>query len=100
MFTRTAFFAALIVATSFANSAEARFPSAAVATPSQVAGIDASTATPGPAKSPKRHAGHANADHPAIAMRRAGAASPIDPNTFIVQPPAHVEWTEAPTVAR
>jgi hypothetical protein len=35
---------------------------------------------------------HANADHPAIAMRREATRRLIDSNTFIVQPPAHVEW--------
>ena len=45
-------------------------------------------------------AGHANHAHPAVAAaadRAAGAATPVDANTFIVQPPASTRWTSAPT---
>ena len=35
---------------------------------------------------------HANFDHPAIAARRVRAGQAVDPNTYLVQPPAHVEW--------
>lgn len=39
---------------------------------------------------------HANHPHPAIATS-AMSASRVDVNTFLVQPPAHVDWT-APEV--
>lgn len=34
---------------------------------------------------------HANADHPAVQVARR-APQPLDPNTFIVQPPATAQW--------
>jgi len=43
---------------------------------------------------------HANADHPAVAVQRLAAHASIDPNTFLVQPPASVHWTAAPASAR
>ena len=43
---------------------------------------------------------HANADHPAVAQQRLAAHAGIDPNTFLVQPPASVHWTVAPAATR
>ena len=40
--------------------------------------------------------GHANFEHPAIIVARRAATPSIDPNTFIVQPPASVTWLAAP----
>ncbi|MBQ0958401.1 hypothetical protein KAK06_05470 [Ideonella sp. 4Y11] len=44
-------------------------------------------------------AGHANADHPAVAQQRLATQAGIDTNHFLVQPPATVTWavrTDAP----
>ena len=35
-------------------------------------------------------------DHPAIAVARLNATPHVDPNTFVVQPPASVTWTVQP----
>ena len=93
MRTRTAVLASLLAATSFASLAQGVFRHPAVSTPPQVAGVDPSTFIVGHPASPTWQLRHANADHPAIAMRREENRHLIDPNTFIVQPPAHVEWT-------
>ena len=93
MRTRTAVLASLLAATSFASLAQGVFQHPAVATPPQVAGVDPSTFLVGHPASPTWQVRHANADHPAIAMRREASRNVIDPNTFIVQPPAHAEWT-------
>lgn len=37
--------------------------------------------------------GHANADHPAVAVARLQRSAGVDPNTFLVQPPVAVNWT-------
>jgi len=93
MRTRTAVLAFLLAATSFASLAQGVFQHPAVSTPPQVAGVDPSTFIVGHPASPTWQLRHANADHPAIAMRREATRRLIDPNTFIVQPPAHAEWT-------
>jgi hypothetical protein len=57
-------------------------------------GIDASTFIVGhPAGGAVGHAPHANFDHPAVVMHRAGQSDHIDSNRFIVQPPATTVWT-------
>jgi hypothetical protein len=57
-------------------------------------GIEASSFIVGhPAGGYAGHAEHANFEHPAVVMHRAGQISHIDPNTFIVQPPATTAWT-------
>ena len=89
---RTAVLASLLAATSLASLAQGIFQHPAVSTPPQVAGVDASPILIGHPASPTWQVRHANADHPAIAMRREANRRLIDPNTFIVQPPAHVEW--------
>jgi hypothetical protein len=38
-----------------------------------------------------RPAHHANAEHPAVQVAR--QRQTVDPNTFLVQPPASVTWT-------
>lgn len=56
-------------------------------------GIDPSTFIPGhPAGGFGGHPVHANFDHPALATYRLGQQPHIDPNTFIVQPPATTTW--------
>ena len=65
----------------------------------RAAGVDPSTFLVGHPASPRWQVRHANADHPAIAMRREATRRSIDPNTFIVQPPAHVQWTHREEVA-
>lgn len=68
--------------------------SAPATTPAAVLARDASPALVGHPASPRWRPAHANAEHPAVAqarLARAGAA--IDPNTFLVQPPASVHWT-------
>lgn len=93
MRTRTAVLASLLAATTFASLAQGTFQHPAVSTPPQVAGVDPSTFIVGHPASPTWQLRHADADHPAIAMRREENRRLIDPNTFIVQPPAHAEWT-------
>lgn len=51
-----------------------------------------------PAK-PTESAGRANFEHPAVVVHRRAARPSIDPNTFIVQPPAQVEWRLPETLA-
>ena len=92
MNTRTAVLASLLAASSFASLAQGVFQHPAVSTPPQVAGVDPSTFLVGHPASPTWQLRHANAEHPAIAMRAETPRSSIDPNTFIVQPPAHAEW--------
>jgi hypothetical protein len=79
MNTRTAVLASLLAASSFASLAQGVFQHPAVSTPPQAARVGASTFIVG---------------HPAIAMRAEATRSLIDPNTFVVQPPAHAEWTQ------
>jgi len=56
-------------------------------------GIDPSTFIPGhPAGGFGGRPVHANFDHPALATYRLGQQPRIDPNTFIVQPPATTAW--------
>ena len=56
------------------------------------AGIDPATFIPGhPDRGAAGRAVHANFDHPALATYRAGRPR-IDPNTFILQPPATTTW--------
>ena len=94
MNTRNVVLASLLAASTFASLAQGVFQHPAVATPPQVAGVDPSTFVVGHPASPSWQVRHANADHPAIAMRREASRTVIDPNTFIVQPPAHVQWTQ------
>jgi hypothetical protein len=94
MNTRTALFASLLAASSFASLAQGVFQHPAVSTPPRAAGVDPSTFIVGHPASPTWQVRHANAEHPAIAMRAGTSRSLIDPNTFIVQPPAHAEWTD------
>ena len=41
--------------------------------------------------------GHANFDHPAVAVARMQRSASVDANHFIVQPPVSVTWTVQPT---
>ena len=38
----------------------------------------------------------ANFDQPAVAVARLSQTTPVDANTFLVQPPASVTWTVQP----
>lgn len=70
-----------------------------VATPAAVLARDASPALVGHPASPRWRPAHANTEHPAVTLaRRARDTSAVDPNTFLVQPPASVRWTAAPPV--
>jgi hypothetical protein len=61
-----------------------------------VVGIDPNTYILGHAASPTTRGGHANFEHPAVRVARAAAKGGIDPNTFLVQPPATVTWIATP----
>lgn len=62
-------------------------------------GIEASSFIVGhPAGGYAGRAERANFEHPAVVMHRAGQIAHVDPNTFIVQPPATTAWT-APAAA-
>ena len=100
MRTRTAVLASLLIGAAFASSAQSVFQHPAVPTSFQIVGVDPSTFLVGHPASPTWQLRHANADHPAIAMRREAKHSPIDPNAFIVQPPAHVEWMQPVAINR
>ena len=66
---------------------------AATAPRHAAAGIDVSTFIPGhPARGAAGRAEHANFEHPALATHRAGQQPRINPDTFIVQPPATTAW--------
>lgn len=41
-------------------------------------------------------AGHANGEHPALAVQRQAADVEIDVNSYLVQPPSATRWTVAP----
>lgn len=59
------------------------------------AGIDANTFIVRHPAGLALRGGHANAEHPAVAMARQ-AKSAINANEFIVQPPASVTWAQGP----
>lgn len=64
-------------------------------------GIDANTFIVGHPASPRWKIVHANGEHPAVLQTRHAAAhaSEIDPNTYLVQPPAAVQWLASGEVA-
>ena len=64
----------------------------AVAAPSQFPRVDPSTVIVGHPASPTWRVVHANDDHPAVVVKHDWATRAIDPNTFVVQPPAHARW--------
>ena len=65
----------------------------AVFAPRTLPGIEASTFRIGhPAQGTPGQAGHANPEHPAIAMHHAGLVPHIDLSTYLVQPPATTRW--------
>jgi len=45
-----------------------------------------------PAAVPAAAAARRTFDHPAIAARRVLSVPSVNPNTYLVQPPAHVDW--------
>ena len=56
--------------------------------------IDANIFIVGHPASPRWRVVHANDEHPAVVVARQAREARIDPNTFIVQPPAGVTWRE------
>ena len=74
--------------------------SAPATAPAAVLARDASPALVGHPASPRWQLARANHEHPAVAQARlAREPAAIDPNTFLVQPPASVHWTVAPAAA-
>jgi hypothetical protein len=57
---------------------------------------DASPVLIGHPASPRWVALHANHEHPAVVQARLAGKGGIDANTFLVQPPASVQWTLGP----
>jgi hypothetical protein len=57
---------------------------------------DASPVLIGHPASPRWVAVHANHEHPAVLQARLAGQGGIDANTFLVQPPASVQWTLGP----
>ena len=57
-------------------------------------GIDANTFIVGHPASPRWKIVHANGEHPAVLQARHAEAhvNAVDPNTYLVQPPATVHW--------
>jgi len=70
-----------------------------LAEPASAASAEADAALPRPASAVVAMPVHANGEHPAVRMARMARrvdGRGIDPNTFIVQPPASVRWTLGP----
>lgn len=91
--------AALLLATGAAR-AELPFSHPAVAGHAEpvLAALQARDASPvlvGHPASPRWVLVHANHEHPAVTQTRLAGHGGIDVNTFLVQPPAHVQWTLA-----
>lgn len=84
-----------ILALASALSTAATLPPSAQDSAEQVA--IASPITAGQSAGPRVKHVHANAEHPAVIVAAREAA--LDPNMFIVQPPASVHWTLEPTPA-
>lgn len=64
--------------------------------------LDTNLYAPGHPASPTTRGGAANHEHPAVTLSRQlrdGASQPLDPNTFLVQPPASTHWTVDPAAA-
>ena len=57
---------------------------------------DASPVLIGHPASPRWVAVHANHEHPAVLQARLAGQGGVDANTFLVQPPASVQWTLGP----
>ena len=68
----------------------------AVKTEASLLAREASPVLVGHPASPRWALVHANQEHPAVAQARLARAGAIDPNTFLVQPPAPVQWTLGP----
>lgn len=67
-----------------------------LAEPASAAPADPGAVLPGQASAVAALAAHANGEHPAVRVARMARrvdGHGIDPNTFIVQPPAPVRWT-------
>lgn len=94
---KTRLFATAAALLATAAQAESPFthPALRDGTPAAAGWAQARAAAPliiGHPASPRWTTVHANGAHPAVLVH-ARAATPIDPNTFIVQPPATASWT-------
>ncbi len=96
MLTRTTLIAAslTLAAAGLASVAQAQDVGQhpAVFAPRQLPGVNPSTFIVGHPASPTTAGGHANHEHPAVTAKLTSEEKAIDANTFVVQPPAHVEW--------
>lgn len=64
--------------------------------------LDTNLYAPGHPASPTTRGGAANHEHPAVTAARQWrdhTGQTLDPNTFLVQPPAHTQWTVGPAAA-
>lgn len=68
----------------------------AVFAPRQLPAVNPNTFIVGHPASPRTRAGHANSEHPAVTLAAAARPGAVDGNTFLVQPPASVQWTLGP----
>ena len=71
----------------------------AVLVKQQPAHLDTNLYAPGHPASPTTRGGAANHEHPAVTLSRQwrdSTGQPLDPNTFLVQPPASTHWTVEP----
>lgn len=86
----------LLAALAAASAVEAQtvgaHPALRDSAPRVAAGIDPNTFRVGHPAGPSFVRGHANHEHPAVAAKRDAPGLPVDPNQFIVQPPAAVHW--------
>ena len=85
---------AIVLAATGAAQAEDIGQHPAIFAPRALPGVNPSTFIVGHPASPTVRGGHANFHHPAVGI--AARAAPLDPNTYVVQPPASVNWTLAP----
>lgn len=90
MRTRTVLLASLLSAAATLAVAQDVGQHPAVFTPRTLPGVDPSTFVVGHPASPKSLAGHANYEHPAVTVSREERS--LDTNTYLVQPPVHVDW--------
>ena len=95
-----AFAATALLLAAGAARAELPFSHPAVAMRAEpvIAALQARDASPvliGHPASPRWTVVHANHEHPAVTQARLAGTTGVDANTFLVQPPAHVQWTLA-----
>ena len=86
--------AAIVLAATGVARAEDIGQHPALFAPRALPGVNPSTFIVGHPASPTVRGGHANFQHPAVLV--AARAVQLDPNIYLVQPPAAVSWTLAP----